>query len=80
MLNFIKVTIKSSKEVEILGIMIENNLNFKNHIKYICRKAGQTLTTLLRISFKLNMRQKTVFYKSMKKSQLNYCPLVWIFC
>ena len=32
-LNFNNLTIKSSKEVEVLGIKIENNLNFNNHIK-----------------------------------------------
>ena len=32
-LNFNEPTIKSSKEVEILGIKINNNLNFNNHIK-----------------------------------------------
>ena len=43
MLNFNNLTMKSSKEVEILGKNIENNLNFNNHIKSMCRKAGQKL-------------------------------------
>ena len=37
------LTIKSSKEVEILDITIDANLNFNNHIKSICRKAGQKI-------------------------------------
>ena len=44
MLNFSKLTIKSSKEVEILGIKKDNNLNIYNHIKSIRRKAGQKLS------------------------------------
>ena len=28
----------------------------------------------------LHMRQKQLLYKSMIKSQINYCPLVWMFC
>ena len=52
-LNFNNLTIKSSKEVEILGIKIDNNLNFNNHIISICRKAGQKLSALLRISSNL---------------------------
>ena len=43
MLNFNNLTMKNSKEVEILGIKIDNNLNFNNHIKSIYRKAGQKL-------------------------------------
>ena len=55
-LNFNNLTIKSSKEVEILGIKIDNNLDFNNHIKSICSKAGQKLSVLLRISSNLNMK------------------------
>ena len=79
MLNFNNLTIKNSKEVEISGIKIENNLNFNNHIKSICRKVGQKLSTILRISSNLNMGPKGL-YKSMIKSQLSYCPVVWMFC
>ena len=79
MLNLNNLTIKNSKEREILGIKIDNSLNFNNHIKSICRKAGQKLSALLRISSNLNMRQKEL-YKSMIKSQFSYCPLVWMSC
>ena len=79
-LNFYELTIKSSKEVEIVGIKIDKNLNFNNHIKLICRKAGQELSAFLRISSNLNMKQKKLLYKSMIKSQFNYCSLVWMFC
>ena len=61
MFNFNNLTIKNSKEVEILGIKIDNNLNFNNHIKSICWKAGQKLSALLRISSNLNMRQKNYY-------------------
>ena len=75
-LNFNNLIIESSKEVGILGIKIDKNLNFNNHIKSICRKAGQKLSALLRISSNLNMKQEKLLYKSMIKSQFNYCPLV----
>ena len=68
-LNFNEFTIKSSKEEEILGIKIDNNLNFSNHIKSICRKRGQKLSTLPRIYSDFNTRQKNLLYKSMIKSQ-----------
>ena len=55
-LNFNNLFIKSSKKVEILGTKIDNNLNFNNHIKSICMKAGEMLIALLRISSNLNMK------------------------
>ena len=52
------LTIKLSKEVEILGIKIDNNLNVNKHIKSICRKAGKTLIALSRKSSNFNIRRK----------------------
>ena len=80
-LNFNNITIKSSKDVELLGVQIDNYLSFNNHIKSICKKAGQKLSALLRVSSNLNMRQKKSLYKSIKKLlSFNYCPLVWMLC
>ena len=79
LLNLNDLKLKNCKEVEILGITIDRNLNFKGHIKNICRKAGQKLTALLRISSHINTNKKALPYKSMIKSQFAYCPLVWMF-
>ena len=70
----------NSKEVEILGITLDRNMNFHTHIKNICRKAGQKLSALLRISPYLDKIKKVLLNKSMIKSQFNYCPLVSMFC
>ena len=48
----------NSKEVEILGISLDRNMNFHTRIKYIYRKAGQKLSALLRISPYLDQRKK----------------------
>ena len=81
LLNPNDLNLKNCKEVEILGITIDRNLNFKEHIKNICRKAGQKLSALpLRISLYINTDKKALLYKSMIKSQFAYCPLVWMFC
>ena len=41
LLNLNDLNLKNCKEVEILGVTLDRNLNFKRHIKNICRKAGQ---------------------------------------
>ena len=38
-LNLNDLNLKNYKEVEVLGITIDRNLNFKRHMKNICRKA-----------------------------------------
>ena len=79
-LSFNDLALKNSKEVEILGITLDRSMGFNTHIKNICRKGGQKLSALLRISPYLDEGTKVLLYKSMIKSQFNYCPLVWMYC
>ena len=72
--------LKNFKEVEVLGITVDINLSFKGHMKNICRKPGQKLSPLLRISSHINTDKRALLYKSMVKFQFAYCPLVWMFC
>ena len=74
------LALKNGKEVKNLGINLDNSMGFNTHIRNICRKAGQKISDLLRISPHLNQGKKFLLYKSMIKSQFNYCPLVWMFC
>ena len=41
LLNRNDLSLKNCNDVEVLGITTDRNLNFKGHIKNICRKAGQ---------------------------------------
>ena len=79
-LSFNDLALKNSKEVEILGITLDRSMGFNTHIKNICRKAGQKLSALLRISPYLDQGKKVLLYKSMIKPQFNYYPLVWMYC
>ena len=76
-LSFNDLALKNSQEV---GMALDRSMGFNTHIKNICRKAGQKLSALLRISPYLDQGKKVLLYKSMIKSQFNYCPLVWMFC
>ena len=49
-LSFNDLPLKNSKNVEMLGITVDRRMGFNTHIKNICRKAGQKLSALLRIS------------------------------
>ena len=42
--------IKNVTQEKIIEIVINNNLNFKSHMKKICEKANQKLSALARIS------------------------------
>ena len=72
-------TIKSSKSVKLLGVTIDNNLNFTEHVSYLCKKGNQKLHALARISTFLCLEQRKLIMKTFIESQFNYCPLVWMF-
>ena len=42
---FKSLVIKNSKDQKILGVIIENKLTFKSHIKNLCKKASQKIGT-----------------------------------
>ena len=71
---------KNSDHEIILGITTDRKLTFNKYMKNLCKKAGQKLSALLRISPYLHENKKKLLYCSMIKSQFNYCPLVWMFC
>ena len=70
LLNLDDLNLENCKEVEVLCITIDRNLNFKGHKKNICRKADQKLSALLRITSHINTDKEALLYKSMIKSQL----------
>ena len=59
---------------------IDNNLNMKEHIKNICKKAGNKLNALARIAKFLDENKRKLLMNSFVISQFNYCPLIWMYC
>ena len=74
LLNFNDQILKNCREVEILGITLDRNLNFRYHIKNLCRRIGEKLSALLRASSYIDTNKK--LYKSMIKSQFDCSPLL----
>ena len=69
LLNFNDLIVKKNcKKVEILVITLDRNLNFRFHIKNLCRKVGQNLSALIRVSSWTDTNKKALLYKLMIKS------------
>ena len=69
---------KSSNSEKLLGITIDSDFTFEEHINTLCRKASQKLHALSRISQYLSQRKKQILFKTFIISQFNYCPLAWM--
>ena len=70
--------IKASSSEELLGIEIDSNLTFHDHIISACSKANKKLSALSKVSKYMGINKRRVLMKSYIFSQFNCCPLVWI--
>ena len=72
--------IKSENSAILLGIEIDDNLKFENHIHDLITKAAGQLNYLCRQKQYLNPESKKILVESFILANFNYCPLVWHFC
>ena len=66
--------------MKLLGVDIDYQLNFYQHISYLCRKAGQLLIVLKRLSPFLSRQNQLTIFQTFILSYFNYCPLACYFC
>ena len=71
--------IKGDKFVKLLGVKIDNKLDFNEHISGIYKKASLKLHALARIAPFMNKGKLQILMKSFIEAQFNYCPLIWMF-
>ncbi|XP_057293813.1 uncharacterized protein LOC130622373 [Hydractinia symbiolongicarpus] len=71
--------IKTESEVKLLGVTIDNGLNFDSHISKLIKKSSAQLNALFRLSTFLSHKAKLALVQSFIYSNFNYCPLVWNF-
>ena len=56
--------VKSSQKELLLGVTIDNELKFDDHMNYLCKKAGQKLNALARIAPFLDTNKKRDYNES----------------
>ena len=71
--------IETSGTVELLGIKLDKNLIFSEHVSDFLKKANQKLHGLARISKYLSHDKLKIIMTTFIQSQFNYCPLIWMF-
>ena len=74
-----KEKIWENKSKTILGITIDRDLSFNDHVSQICLKAGRKVTALRRMCRYINLNKRKLIFNAFIKSQFAYCPLVWLF-
>ena len=72
--------IANTELIKLLGVHIDENLNFTEHISKLCIKAGQKVGVLSRLRNLIPCKAKLLLYKSFILPYLTYYHLTWHFC
>ena len=70
-------TLKNSKQEKVLGVTVDNKLNFATHLLNITKNANIKFNALTRVQKYMTTDQKNVY---SLHSQFTYFPLIWMFC
>ena len=70
--------LENEESVKLLGVHIDENLNFEEHINSLLKEGNSKLQALMRIRKYLSKDKLRLIMKTFIESQFNYCPLVWM--
>ena len=68
------------KSIKILGIYIDEQLNWNEHVQKVRNKATNSIRNLNRINHLIPMKHKMLLYNSLVASHYNYVDTVWSGC
>ena len=71
--------IDSNKTGVLLGITVDHELKFDDHVNHLCKKASLKLIALALTAPFINVSKKRVIMKLFNESQFGYCRLIWMF-
>ena len=74
------VKIEQSHSIKLLGVNIDSDLNFSNHIREVCIKSSQQIGVLTRLRNLIPTPAKLQLFKAAILPHLTYCSTVWHFC
>ena len=79
-INILNKTLVETSKGKLLGITIDKNITMNEHVKNICKQAGNKLNALARIAKFLGDDKRKLLMNSFVISQFNYCPIIWMYC
>lgn len=62
---------------KILGVYVDNNLTWSEHIKHLTKKITSSIWLLSKIKAFLSQRHRVQFYKSYIQPHIDFCNIIW---
>ena len=72
------VELEQVQSHKLLGVIIDTQLNFNEHIDNLCKKLTQRIAVLKKIRRHLPLDQRILYYNAMKKQTMMYGSSVWV--
>ena len=72
--------IRQVSEHRLLGVIIDHNLNWQEHVSFLIKHVSSTVFQMSQIKNFLNEHSRRLFYFSFIQSRLNYCSIIWGNC
>ena len=76
-ISFNDMTIDRVDHHNFLGVLIDNNLNFKYHIQHICSKVSKAVGILFKLSSYMPSNILKIIYHALVTPYITYCVTVW---
>ena len=67
-------------KIELFGLTIDNELNFKRHITILCEKMNNQFNVIRRFRKLISTSTMLRLYKAFILPHFYYCSIVWHFC
>ena len=76
-LTYNKESLNMISNDKILGVFVDNNLTWSNHIKHLTKKIASIIWLLSKIKKFLSQAHRVHFYKSYIQPHIDFCNIVW---
>ena len=74
------ISIEQSKTIKLLGVTIDKDLMFSEHVDNISKQASKQINAMSRLSRYLNLSCKTKILDAFIMSNFNYCSISYHHC
>ena len=78
-INILGHNIERVDQIEELGVTIDDQLKWDQHVDKLCKKLSSTLLSMRQVKF-LSKSSLLTIYRSLVESRLRYCNIVWGNC
>ena len=76
-LKFANQSLGTVRYEKVLGVFVDHNLSWTEHVKYLSKKINSSIWLLSKIKHFLSLSHRVQFYRSYIQPHIDFCNIVW---